>query len=61
MDSETFYCAYCFEPNSIFIDFSGGSQQRYVEDCQVCCRPNILYVSWDDFAQCFRVESDCES
>jgi hypothetical protein len=26
------------------VDLSGGSEQRYVEDCQVCCRPNRLTV-----------------
>jgi len=32
-------CPYCGEPNEIFIDFSGGEHQAYVEDCQVCCQP----------------------
>lgn len=40
-----FYCAYCGETNLTFVDLSGGGQQSYVEDCQVCCRPNILYIS----------------
>ncbi len=54
---EVFICAFCFEPNSIFIDPSGGSHQRYVEDCQVCCRPNVLAISWDDSQEAFLVES----
>lgn len=32
-------CPYCGESNEIFIDFSGGENQAYVEDCQVCCQP----------------------
>lgn len=32
-------CPYCGEENSILIDETGGSLQRYVEDCQVCCQP----------------------
>ena len=32
-------CPYCGEPNAIAIDEGGGSIQRYVEDCQVCCQP----------------------
>lgn len=58
---ETFYCAYCFEPNSVFVDPSGGSHQRYVDDCQVCCRPNILHVSWDELNESFHIESEPES
>jgi hypothetical protein len=23
-------------------------QQNYIEDCQVCCRPNILYIRIDE-------------
>jgi hypothetical protein len=34
--------------NVIFIDFSAGMQQNYIEDCQVCCRPNILYIRIDE-------------
>jgi hypothetical protein len=32
-------CPYCGEPISFWIDEGGGSKQRYVEDCAVCCRP----------------------
>ncbi|EDZ92477.1 conserved hypothetical protein [Limnospira maxima CS-328] len=43
-----FTCAYCGESNVTFIDFSAGGQQSYIEDCQVCCRPNLLYISIDE-------------
>ncbi|HIK19046.1 MAG TPA: CPXCG motif-containing cysteine-rich protein [Leptolyngbyaceae cyanobacterium M33_DOE_097] len=43
-----FYCAYCGEENTTFVDLSAGSYQSYVEDCQVCCRPNILYIQVDE-------------
>ena len=42
-----FHCAYCGEPNGTRVDPSAGSRQRYVEDCQVCCRPNVLSVRFD--------------
>jgi hypothetical protein len=32
-------CPSCGEPLSIWVDAAGGTAQRYVEDCQVCCRP----------------------
>lgn len=56
-----YYCAYCGEANTTFVDWSGGIQQSYVEDCQVCCRPNILYVRFDEDFGCVEVESDPES
>ncbi len=43
-----FYCAFCGEPSTTFIDLSAGGSQSYVEDCQVCCRPNILYIHVDE-------------
>lgn len=43
-----FYCAFCGEPNTTFIDLSAGGQQSYIEDCQVCCRPNQLFVVVDE-------------
>ncbi len=46
-DSATFDCAFCGETNETGVDVSGGSLQIYVEDCQVCCRPNLLNVHFD--------------
>lgn len=42
-----FQCAYCGEVNTTFVDLSAGYSQRYTEDCQVCCHPNVLAV-WID-------------
>lgn len=41
----TFFCAYCFEENDIVVDGSGALVQHYVEDCQVCCKPNLLTIT----------------
>jgi hypothetical protein len=32
-------CPYCGEINEIALDPGSGTQQEYVEDCQVCCQP----------------------
>ncbi|MEO6263894.1 MAG: CPXCG motif-containing cysteine-rich protein [Luteimonas sp.] len=40
-------CPYCGESIEIFIDDSAGDQ-RYIEDCQVCCRPITIAVMLDD-------------
>ena len=39
-------CPYCGESIGVLIDDS-LAEQRYVEDCQVCCRPIVLDVSVD--------------
>lgn len=41
------WCPYCGEPLALAVDDSAGSQQ-YVEDCQVCCRPIVVVVRFDD-------------
>lgn len=40
-------CPYCGESIELLIDGS-VPDQRYIEDCQVCCRPIQLTVSTDD-------------
>ncbi len=47
-ENAVYTCAYCGEENETFLDPGGGQNQEYVEDCQVCCRPNILRVEYDD-------------
>jgi len=39
-------CPYCGEINEIALDPGSGSQQEYIEDCQVCCRPWRVVVSY---------------
>jgi hypothetical protein len=43
------------------VDESGGSRQQYVEDCQVCCKPNVLSICWDNAAGEFVIEAQLES
>ena len=43
----SFVCAYCFQTNHAIIDGSAGTHQEYIEDCEVCCRPNHLSVTID--------------
>lgn len=40
-------CPYCGESIEILVDDSAGDQ-RYIEDCQVCCRPISITVSVDE-------------
>jgi hypothetical protein len=41
------FCARCGEANETEIDLSAGYNQEYVEDCAVCCRPNLITVTID--------------
>lgn len=41
------HCPYCGESIALLVDDSVGPQ-RYVEDCQVCCRPIEIAVAIDD-------------
>jgi hypothetical protein len=43
-----YFCAFCGEENSTFIDISAGMLQSYIEDCQVCCHPNVLNITIDE-------------
>jgi len=62
MTYETGYqCAYCGEWNETTADRSGGRSQTYVEDCQVCCRPNILRVTVDDVEGSAYIQAERES
>lgn len=56
-----FNCAYCGEVNYTFVDLSSGYQQSYVEDCQVCCQPNVLSISIDEETLDIEIHSDPES
>lgn len=56
----TFQCAGCGEWNVTGIDESAGRRQSYVEDCQVCCKPNILRIQYDPSAQTFNIVAELE-
>lgn len=39
-------CPYCAETVTISLDAAGGSAQEYVEDCEVCCQPWQVSVTF---------------
>lgn len=39
-------CPSCGESTEIALDPGSGSDQEYIEDCQVCCRPILMYVRY---------------
>ena len=40
-------CPACGETIDVRVDPTAGSYQEYVEDCPVCCRPNVLRIRFD--------------
>ena len=47
LSSEVITCPYCGKTIELLIDCS-VSEQAYIEDCEVCCRPISLSVSVDE-------------
>ena len=44
----TYGCAFCGEENDVLVDASGGRHQTFTEDCEVCCRPNLITLIVDE-------------
>ena len=47
-DEAEYVCNSCGEEIVVPLDYSQGSHQEYVEDCPVCCHPNIIFVEFGD-------------
>jgi len=43
-DESSYLCDSCGEEIVVPIDLSAGEDQRYLEDCPVCCNPNVVSV-----------------
>ena len=46
LESQDYQCPYCGEAVEALLDLSGGDQ-RYIEDCAVCCRPIVFDLRTD--------------
>jgi hypothetical protein len=47
MNNEASYvCDACGEEIVVPVDPTGGESQEYIEDCPVCCRPNVIHVEF---------------
>ena len=43
-----YICPHCGEEIVVPVDLSAGEEQDYVEDCPVCCSPNLLHLTLRD-------------
>jgi len=55
-----FQCAGCGEWNATTVDQSAGNRQRYIEDCQICCKPNVLLVDYQSDTETFVITAELE-
>jgi hypothetical protein len=47
----TYVCDACGEEIVIPLDLSQGAHQSYVEDCPVCCHPNLIHLTLDELGE----------
>ena len=60
-DEGAYVCPTCGERIVIPLDASGGAEQEYVEDCPVCCNPNVIHLEFfPDAAEPPRVWAEAE-
>ena len=59
-DEGAYTCPTCGERIVIPLDRSGGVEQMYVEDCPVCCNPNVIHLEFFDVGEKPRVWAEAE-
>lgn len=42
-----FQCPFCWETISVLLD-SSIAHQKYIEDCEICCNPLEIEVTFED-------------
>ncbi len=40
-------CQYCGEENQVWVDLTIRENQDFIEDCEICCRPNRILITHD--------------
>ena len=53
-------CPYCGESFALAVDGSGGREQQFTSDCEVCCRPILFLVAIDELGE-IQVEARAET
>jgi transcription elongation factor Elf1 len=59
-DEGLYICPSCGEEIVVPLDVSEGREQRYVEDCPVCCNPNVIHVEFFEEGELPRVWAERE-
>ncbi len=58
-EDANYVCDNCGEEIVIPVDATAGSSQQYVEDCPVCCNPNVIRIEVDAEGE-IRVRAEAE-
>jgi hypothetical protein len=59
-DEGAYTCPSCGERIVVPVDQSAGDEQQYVEDCPVCCNPNVVHVELLGLGEPPRVWAEAE-
>jgi hypothetical protein len=59
-DEGVYICPTCGEQIVIPLDATGGTEQQYVEDCPVCCNPNVIHLEFFGDGEPPRVWAEAE-
>jgi hypothetical protein len=59
-DEGSYICPSCGEQIVIPLDPTGGKDQEYVEDCPVCCNPNLIHLEFFAEGEPARVWAEAE-
>jgi len=59
-DEAAYVCPTCGEQIVIPLDPSAGPEQQYVEDCPVCCNPNVIHLEFFEDGEPPRLWADAE-
>ena len=60
LDEGSYICPTCGESIVIPLDTSAGTDHEYVEDCPVCCNPNLIHLEFFGDGEPPRVWADAE-
>jgi len=59
-ESSSYRCRYCGQLNEVLVDLTAGATQVFIEDCFVCCRPNVLTLRIDAAADSVTIDAEFE-
>lgn len=59
--SGQYFCTSCGVVNHTAVDLSAGIHQSYVEDCEICCRPNVLHISMNRDTEEIEIQAEAEA
>jgi rubrerythrin len=59
-DEGVYVCPSCGEQIVTPLDRSAGAQQEYIEDCPVCCNPNVIHLEFFGEGESPRVWAEAE-